>query len=144
MASTRPPMQPTALVLYASTHGHTKKIASRIAGVLGEAGIETDLRDAAAVDAAVSRRLRRRRARRVRPRAARTRRSSSSSRELTTRCSTSIPTAFVSVSLTAADDTEEAARRHAPMIDEFLDDTGLIARGPEPSPAACSTASTTS
>ena len=35
----------TALVLYASTHGHTGKIAERVADVLREQGLEVTLRD---------------------------------------------------------------------------------------------------
>ena len=34
------------LILYASTHGHTAKIARRIADAVGEAGLEADVEDA--------------------------------------------------------------------------------------------------
>ncbi len=36
-----------ALVVFASTHGHTATIAARIADTLREQGLETDLRDVA-------------------------------------------------------------------------------------------------
>ena len=36
-----------ALVVYASTHGHTANIATRLAEAMGEAGVEVDLRDVA-------------------------------------------------------------------------------------------------
>jgi menaquinone-dependent protoporphyrinogen IX oxidase len=42
-----------ALVVYASTHGHTAKIAARIAAAVRDEGLEVDLRDVA--DAAAAR-----------------------------------------------------------------------------------------
>jgi len=42
-----------ALVVYASTHGHTAKIAARIAGAMREQGGDVDLRDVADASAAM-------------------------------------------------------------------------------------------
>src|SRR3954467_9583182 len=42
--------RPTALVIYASTHGHTRKIAERIGAELEEAGLEVTLHDVRAAD----------------------------------------------------------------------------------------------
>ncbi len=36
---------PAALLVYATTHGHTTKIASRIADVLREGGLSVDMHD---------------------------------------------------------------------------------------------------
>jgi flavorubredoxin len=41
-----------ALVVYASTHGHTAKIAARIAAAVRDEGLEVDLRDVADAAAA--------------------------------------------------------------------------------------------
>ncbi len=39
---------PAVLLLHASTHGHTSKIAARVAAVLEDAGLDVDVRKAAA------------------------------------------------------------------------------------------------
>ena len=44
-------MKPRAIIVYASTHGHTAKIAARIARALERAGLQPDVRDVAAADA---------------------------------------------------------------------------------------------
>jgi menaquinone-dependent protoporphyrinogen oxidase len=43
----RPVEGATALVVYASTHGHTAKIAARVARAMREQGVEVDLREVA-------------------------------------------------------------------------------------------------
>ena len=131
MTSEHPHPQPAALVLYGSRHGHTAKIAGRIAGVLGEAGIEVDLRDIEHADELV-------------PGAyegvvlAGSVHQGKHAKELVAFAErhhtllNELPTAFVSVSLTAADDTEESASETRRMIDEFLDETGLVPAVTEP------------
>ena len=131
MSATHVSHSPTALVLFASTHGHTAKIAARIACALTTAGVETDLRDAASarslspgtydgVVLAGSVHMGRHRKDLV---------------EFAARHHASLneqPTAFVSVSLTAADDNEESRLATREMTDRFLDDTGLTPDVVEP------------
>jgi menaquinone-dependent protoporphyrinogen oxidase len=110
------------LVLYASTHGHTGKIADRIGDVLhrtgvaarvrklGEVAIDRQQFDAYIIAGSVH--------------------AGHHQRELvewisehrTTLCTH--PAAFVSVSLTAADDTDEARATCQELIDDVLDQTG--------------------
>ena len=117
--------QPTALVLYASKHGQTAKIASRIAAVLRERGVDATLRRAAdgtdespagfdgfVVAASVH--------------------AGHHQHEIVAYAKehrTSLgarPSAFVSVSLTAADATDESGAATRELIDDFLDDTGWV------------------
>jgi menaquinone-dependent protoporphyrinogen oxidase len=111
------------LVLYASTHGHTAKIAVRIAEALEHAGASVDLRradpeddpspaDYAAVVAGASIHA------------------GHHQRELVAwvrRHATSLngmPSGFFSVSLTAADDTDEARAIAGRFIDDIVEGTG--------------------
>ena len=113
------------LIVYASKHGHTARIAERIAEHLSGAGLEVDLstlesapdvrehdvvvvgasihaghHQPAAIDWAKARAIRLSR----------------------------MPSAFFSVCLTAADDTAEARKATRGYIDDFLDETGWIPR----------------
>jgi len=111
------------LVLYASAHGHTEKIAARIAQALEQAGASTELRRAGAeVDFAPS------------DYAAvvvgGSIHAGRHQRELVdwTRRHAAVlgamPSAFFSVSLTAADDTDEARATARKYLDEFVEQTG--------------------
>ena len=118
---------PDVLLLYASTHGHTVKLAARMARVLEGCSVAAhahDIRagsapppsgyDAVIVGASVH--------------------GGHHQPEIldwTKRHHTSLngmPSAFFSVSLTAADDTEESRRATREYVDDFLDDTGWIPR----------------
>jgi menaquinone-dependent protoporphyrinogen oxidase len=118
---------PDLLLVYASTHGHTVKLAARIAQVIEGRGVAAHVHDAGAgsapppsgydavmVGASVH-------GGRHQPEIVdwvkRHRRSLNG-----------MPSAFFSVSLTAADDTEESRRATREYVDEFLDDTGWIPR----------------
>jgi menaquinone-dependent protoporphyrinogen oxidase len=111
------------LVLYASTHGHTAKIASRIADVLERAGTPVEVRradaksdpvpaDYAAVVVGASIHA------------------GHHQREIVAwarRHATSLgamPSAFFSVSLSAADDTDEARAVARKYLDDFVEETG--------------------
>ena len=111
------------LLVYASTHGHTAKIAARIAETMGTEGLEVDLRDVADAGAAnptdfdgamVGASLH----------------AGHHQRDLVDWVKhhhlalEGHPSAFLSVSLTAADETEEARGATQEYIDDFLDDTG--------------------
>ncbi len=115
------------LVLYASTHGHTAKIASRIAEALEHAGAAVDLRRidpeadvaptgyaAAVVGASIH--------------------AGHHQREIVDwarRHATSlgtIPSAFFSVSLSAADDTDEARATARKYVDDLVEETGWTPR----------------
>ena len=114
---------PGVLVIYASTHGHTAKIAARLARRLRKRGSSVDLRDISAAadlspsgyDAVVI---------------GGSVHSGHHQHELVewtkghARSLNGIPSTFFSVSLTAADDTEESRRATRDYIDDFLDDTG--------------------
>jgi menaquinone-dependent protoporphyrinogen oxidase len=113
-----------ALVLYASTHGHTAKVAARIADGLRAEGVENvDVRDAA-TDAAT-----------LDPRkydaviAGGSLHASHHQEELVgwvkshRAALADRPSAFFSVSLTAADDTDEAREATQRCIDDFLAET---------------------
>jgi menaquinone-dependent protoporphyrinogen oxidase len=115
---------PKILVLYASTHGHTAKIAARIGAALEQDGATVDLRridagepepapldyDAAIVGASVH--------------------AGHHQRELIEWAATHhtglamIPSAFFSVCLTAADDTEESRTATREYLDDFVELTG--------------------
>jgi menaquinone-dependent protoporphyrinogen oxidase len=113
----------SVLVVYASTHGHTAKVAQRIAEAVRGAGADTtvvDVRDAADVDPArhdtivVGGSIHR----------------GHHQRELACWVKhhddalASRPSALFSVSLTAAEDTDEARTATERCIDEFVEDTG--------------------
>jgi len=112
-----------ALLVYASTHGHTAKIAARLGDAMRAEGLEVDLRavgdagdanpadyDGAIVGASLH--------------------AGHHQRQIVdwvTHHHVALeggPSVFFSVSLTAADDTDEARRATQDCIDEFLEDTG--------------------
>jgi menaquinone-dependent protoporphyrinogen oxidase len=115
---------PAVLLLHASTHGHTSKIAARIAGVLEAEGFRVDVRkspvraedacprdyDAVLVGASIH--------------------AGHHQKEIVAWARahhttlTLRPTAFFSVCLTAADDTEESRAATRRYIDEFVEATG--------------------
>jgi menaquinone-dependent protoporphyrinogen oxidase len=115
------------LVLYATTHGHTARIAERIAEALEYAGAAVDLRSVdpqddpvpheyAAVVAGGSIHQGRHQDELVRwARAHAT-------------SLTAMPSAFFSVSLTAADDTDEARAATRGYLDDFVEATGWTPR----------------
>ena len=114
---------PTALVAYATTHGHTAKIADRLAEALRGDGVEVDLRqikhvgDAEpdgydAVVAAAS--LHAGHHQRAMVNWVKANRDTLAAR----------PTLFISVSLTAAEDTAEAREATRRCIDDFEEETG--------------------
>ena len=115
------------LVLYASTHGHTARIATRIAQTLERAGMPSDVRradpktdpvpaDYAAVVVGASVHA------------------GHHQREIVNwarRHATSlgtVPSAFFSVSLSAADDTDEARATTRKYIDDLVEETGWTPR----------------
>jgi menaquinone-dependent protoporphyrinogen oxidase len=111
------------LVLYASTHGHTAKIATRIAEALEHSGHAVDLRRADSKDdpspaayAAVV--------------AGGSIHAGHHQRELVgwlRRHATSLngmPSALFSVSLTAADDTDEARKIARGLVEDLVEETG--------------------
>jgi menaquinone-dependent protoporphyrinogen oxidase len=121
-------MSQRVLVLYASTHGHTHKIAEHIGAVLVREGVNANVRgvheygehadlrkyDGVIVGASVH--------------------AGHHQNEMLTwvrhhytRLS-AMPSAFFSVSLTAADDTDEARETTRSMIDDVLDETGWVPR----------------
>ena len=114
---------PGALVVYASTHGHTAKIAARLADAMRAQGLDVDLRDVAhAADAAPGRydlvvvggslhkeHHQKELAAWVTAR----------SDELA-----GVPSMFFSVSLSAADDGDEARAASQRCIDDFCAQTG--------------------
>lgn len=115
----------TALVLWASEHGHTEKIAARIAEVLRREGVDARVQraghgadpspadhDGVVIAASVHRGAHQHEVVEY----ARRHRTLLSAR----------PSAFVSVSLTAADDATESRDATQQLIDEFLDETGWI------------------
>ncbi len=112
----------TVLIVYASTHGHTAKIATRVAERLRAKGVEVDLHNVSAGSGAMS----------ISADAVIVMGSihrEQHQRELVDwvkrhRISLAdLPTAFVSVSLTAAEDTEEARAATRHLIDEFFEKT---------------------
>jgi menaquinone-dependent protoporphyrinogen oxidase len=115
------------LVLYASTHGHTARIATRIAEALEHAGADVELRradpkddplprDYAAVVAGGSIHA----GHHQRELAAWARRHATAL--------SALPSAFFSVSLSAADDTDEARATARKYLDDFVEETGWTPR----------------
>lgn len=113
----------TVLLVYATTHGHTGKVAARIAAALQGEGVEVDLRDVKAggdadpadyeaVIAGGS--LHAGHHQRAIVDWVKAHRDVLAER----------PSAFFSVSLTAADDTDEARAETKKAIDDFLEETG--------------------
>ena len=111
------------LLIYASTHGHTAKVADRVAETLQAEGVEVDQRviadagdahpreyDGAIIAASVH--------------------EGRHQREMVDWVKhhrlalNGLPGAFLSVSLTAAEDSGEALEATRECIDDFLDDTG--------------------
>lgn len=113
---------PTALVVYASTHGHTARIAARLADALRERGAQVDQRevggaadaDPAAYDGVVvAASLHRGHHQREMVDWVKGRREALAGR----------PTLLVSVSLSAADDSEEARERVESCIADLVEKT---------------------
>ena len=115
----------SVLIAFATTHGHTRKVAERIAEVLEREGLTADLRE---VKAAVELDLRGYDG----VIAGGSIHGGHHQHELVewtkhhARALNGLPGAFFSVCLTAADDTEESRGATAEYIDDFLDDTGWI------------------
>jgi menaquinone-dependent protoporphyrinogen oxidase len=113
----------SVLVLYASTHGHTARIAERIARALEQAGVPAELRRAAAkLDPAPSDY-----AAVVVGGSIHAGRHQRELVDWARRHATSLgamPSAFFSVSLTAADDTDEGRVTARRYVDEFVEGTG--------------------
>ncbi|MDO8210271.1 flavodoxin domain-containing protein [Conexibacter sp. CPCC 206217] len=112
------------LVAYATKHGHTRLIAERVGAVLRESGLEIDLcdlgaRHADARPAAYSGVVVAASVHAGRHQASVERWAKSHTNTLATR-----PTAFLSVSLTAADDTDEALATTSRMIEDLREKTG--------------------
>lgn len=120
-----------ALVVYASTHGHTAKIADRIAQSMRAQGLEVDLRDvASAVDVqperydvvVVGASLHKERHQQAIADWVGTRREALEQR----------PSLFFSVSLSAAEDSDEARAAAQHCIDRFCAETGWTPGRTEP------------
>ena len=116
-----------ALLVYATTHGHTARIASRVAAALEQDGVSVDLRevgdareitagtyDAVIVGASIHA------GHHQRPVVDWVKRHAAALN--------AIPSSFFSVCLTAAEDTDEAREASQKYIDDFLDDTGWMPR----------------
>jgi menaquinone-dependent protoporphyrinogen oxidase len=118
---------PDVLVVYASTHGHTEKIAARVADAVREDGTVVHVHEAGAAGELVP----------------------SAYDAVIVGASVhgghyqhdvrswvkrhalglqAMPTAFFSVCLTAADDTDESRESTRKYIDDFLDETGWTPR----------------
>ncbi|WCB93390.1 Protoporphyrinogen IX dehydrogenase [menaquinone] [Baekduia alba] len=117
-------MTARVLVLYASTHGHTEKIAQRIGAVLRESDVSTTVcevgtsgasLDPADFDGAI-----------VGASIHRGRHQPAILDWIAERRMTlnGVPSAFFSVSLTAADDTDEARASTGQLIDQVVEETG--------------------
>ena len=118
---------PDVLILYASTHGQTAKIATRIGGIVGASGAMphvVDVRvgadpEVGAYDLVI---------------AGASIHQSHHQREMVewarkhAAALDQVPSAFFSVSLTAADDTDEALLATRGYLDDFLEDTGWTPR----------------
>jgi menaquinone-dependent protoporphyrinogen oxidase len=116
-----------ALVVYASNHGHTAKIAARIATALRDRGVEARVHDvkdhetlkAAEYDAVI---------------VGASVHAGHHQREIADwvrHRSTTLdgkPSAFFSVCLTAAEDSDESREATRTYVDEFLEDTGWTPR----------------
>lgn len=114
---------PHMLIAYASTHGHTAKVMARVAEAAREAGVDVDVHaladgtppdpwayDVVVVGASVHGGHHQREVLRW-------------TRRRATRLN-AMPSALVSVSLTAAEDSGEARRTTRSYVDDLLDDTG--------------------
>ena len=135
---------PRILVLYASTHGHTAKIAARIAAALEDDGATVDLHelhgnksqpalpdyDAVILGGSVH--------------AGHHQRALVKWAERHHTALDLKPSGFFSVSLTAADDTEESRAATRGLPRRLRRETGWTPSRTRRSPAPCSTASTTS
>ncbi|MDX6702375.1 MAG: menaquinone-dependent protoporphyrinogen oxidase [Baekduia sp.] len=117
-------MKVRVLVLYASTHGHTGKIADRIGEALRENGVSARVRevgtpgahvDPAGFDGVI-----------VGGSIHMSRHQQAIIDWVTEHRATlnAVPSAFFSVSLTAADDTDEARTATSGLIDHVMDETG--------------------
>lgn len=111
------------LIIYATTHGHTEKVAARMAEAIRPEGFDVDLRgvaDAGEADPAghaaaiVGASLHAGHHQREIVNWIKSHREALASR----------PSAFFSVSLTAADDTDEAREAAQACIDDLIDETG--------------------
>jgi menaquinone-dependent protoporphyrinogen oxidase len=111
------------LLIYASTHGHTATVANRIAERLRSAHVEVDLQDVSAGNppspthhggVVVAGSVHRGQHQRELVDWVKRHRMSLAER----------PSAFVSVSLTAAEDTDEARAATQGWIDDFIEETG--------------------
>jgi len=121
---TAPLSPPRVLVAYASKHGQTRLVAERIAAVVADLGLDADLRDLETRDAdpwppdyagvAVAASIH---AGHHQKRVEHWAQAHATTLGLR-------PSAFVSVSLTAADDSDEARARVRELIDAFADETG--------------------
>ena len=133
----------SVLIAFATTHGHTRKVAERIAEVLEREGLTADLRE---VKAAVELDLRDYDG----VIAGGSIHGGHHQHELVdwtkhhARALNGLPGAFFSVCLTAADDTEESRGATREYIDDFLDDTGWTPRETISFAGRSSTGSTTS
>jgi menaquinone-dependent protoporphyrinogen oxidase len=114
-----------ALIVYASTHGHTAKVAGRLADAMRARGLEVDLRDVAdAADAkpgrydvvVVGASLHKEHHQKEIGRWV------SDHRDALEQ----VPSIFFSVSLSAAEDSAEARRATQRCIDAFCDETGWM------------------
>jgi menaquinone-dependent protoporphyrinogen oxidase len=118
---------PRILIVYASTHGHTAKVASRLARTLEEDGCAVDVRDiglagdvkpadhdAVVVGASVH--------------GGRHQREAVEWTRHHAMGLNGMPSAFFSVCLAAADDTEESREAVRGYVDDLLDDTGWMPR----------------
>jgi menaquinone-dependent protoporphyrinogen oxidase len=120
-----------ALVVYASTHGHTARIAARLAGAMRRAGLAVDLRDVALAadvqpaDYAVvvaGGSLHKEHHQKALVDWASERREALAG----------VPSVFFSVSLSAADDSEESRAATQRCIDDFCAETGWAPARTEP------------
>jgi menaquinone-dependent protoporphyrinogen oxidase len=115
------------LVLYASNHGHTARIATRIAEALEHAGLDVDLRRADVVDDPAPRDY-------AAVVAGGSIHAGHHQRELVAwarRHATTLsamPSALFSVSLSAADDTDEARAKARSYVDDYIEETGWAPR----------------
>jgi len=122
---------PTLLLTYATTHGHTAKIASRLADALRALGIDVDLRDVKQVgdadpgsyDAVVAG---------ASLHAGHHQRAMVNWVKANRDKLAELPTLFLSVSLTAAEDTPEAREPTQRSINDFEEETGWKPTRSEP------------
>jgi menaquinone-dependent protoporphyrinogen oxidase len=117
---------PQALLLYATTHGHSAKIAGRVAETLRQNGVDVDVLDVKSAgdpdprefDAVI---------------VAASLHAGHHQRPIVDWVKShrdelaGLPTAFLSVSLTAAEDSEEARAATRKCIEDFQDETGWSA-----------------